>query len=48
MRIADDKLTPGARLISMSFIIDATDLPMRDANVCNTSINSGSRVMLVW
>lgn len=46
-RIADDRLVPVVRLESISFIIDATDFPARDANECNASMNSGSRVMLV-
>ena len=46
-RTADDRLVSGARAQSISFIICAIGLPWRAANACKTSINSGSRVMLV-
>ena len=47
-RTADDRFVSGVRAQSISFIIWATGLPARAANVCRASMNSGSRVMLVW
>lgn len=47
-RTADDRLVSVARDESISFIMVAIGLPMRFAKVCNASMNSGSRVMLVW
>ena len=45
--MADDKFVSGARLLSISQIIDATDTSRAMAIFFNTSINSGSRVILV-
>lgn len=45
--MADDKFVSGARLLSISQIIDAVDTPRAAAIRFSTSINSGSRVMLV-
>ena len=45
--MADDKFVSVFRLLSISEIIDATDMPRAVAIRFNTSINSGSRVILV-
>ena len=46
-RIAEDRLVSGARELSISQIIDVTDVLRVAAIFFNTSINSGSRVILV-
>ena len=47
-RIADDRFVLGARLLSISQIMDAIDVPRMMAICFSVSINSGSRVILVW
>ena len=46
--MADDKFVFAFLLLSISLIIAATDMPRAVAMRFNTSMNSGSRVILVW
>lgn len=48
MRIADDKLSPNFRVLSISAISAATDIRRWVAISRSADINSGSNDILVW